>query len=467
VALSHKHPWRRAAAERNRGGRVSVPMRRIATTLALAAALLIITLGASAATSASVRLAGGARSVVAGATWTGVVVVRPASAGKPSVRALGPAKRTAAVASLGGGRYRVRLRLGEAGRWRLEARLRGRRYALGSLTVRPRPPAQPVADLAEPFGAAIGADGSILVADRAAHRIVSLDPATRRVTPVAGNGSPGWSGDGGPATQAAVGDPIDVAVAPDGDILVVTGPRVRRVDAATGLITTVAGGDAHAFGGDGGPALLATLNAPDSVDLDARGNIYVAEYENRVRRIDSTTGVITTVVGTGVEGFAGDGAPAAFAVVSHPHGMAVAHDGTIVIADTGNQRIRRIDAATAVITTIAGTGEEGFSGDGGPATAARFSDPVGVALGPDGSVYVADGSNHAIRRIGSDARITRVAGTGAGGGSGDGGPAREARLDLPNDVAVASDGTLYVPEFQGRRVRRIDGPSGRISTVAR
>jgi streptogramin lyase len=257
-----------------------------------------------------------------------------------------------------------------------------------------------------------------------------------------------------------------VAVAPDGDVYLVHGMRIRRVDARTGVISTVAGNDERAFG-DGGPALLATLNAPDSVDFDAHGNVFVAEYENRIRRIDAVTGTITTVVGTGAEGFAGDGGPAPAAVISHPHGLPVASDGTIVFADTWNHRIRRVDGATGIVATIAGTGEEGFAGDGGPATNARLNDPVGVAVGPHGTVYVADGSNHSVRRIGADGRITRVAGTGDAGGGGDGGPATTARLDLPNDVAVGADGTVFVAEFQGRRVRRIDGASGRIATVAR
>ena len=224
-----------------------------------------------------------------------------------------------------------------------------RLYRVARVVVRPAAPAIPVADVVEPFGVAISARG-VLVADRAAHRVVLVDPATGQATAVAGNGSPGHAGDGGPATQAAVGEPIDVEAAPNGDVYVVHGMWIRRIDAATGTISTVAGTGERAYSGDGGPARLAALNAPDSVDFDAQGNVYVAEYESRIRRIDAATGVITTVVGDGVEGASGDGGPAAQARISHPHGLAVGADGTIVVADTWNHRIRRVDGATGIIT---------------------------------------------------------------------------------------------------------------------
>ena len=442
---------------------------RPGAALALAAvALVAASLAAiGSAKDPTVRLVGKPATLVAGRSWVARLVVRPAPPRPPTLVASSGGRTLAfAARRAGAGRYAAAVRLPSAGAWSLRVRVGARSYRLGRVAVRPRAPSPPVADVVEPFAVAASASG-VLVADRAANRVVLVDPATGRTTPVAGSGETGYSGDGGPATQAAVGAPIDVAVGPGGAVYVVHGMWVRRVDAATGTISTVAGTGERAHSGDGGPARLAALNAPDSVDFDARGNLYLAEYENRIRRIDAVTGVITTVAGTGEEGFSGDGGQAAQARLSHPHGLAVSADGTIFVADTWNQRVRRVDGATGVITTVAGSGEEGFAGDGRPAPAARFDDPIGVGLGPDGSVYVVDGSNHAVRRVGTDGILRRVAGTGSPGGSGDGGPATSARMSLPNDVDVTPDGTFYVAEFQGRRVRRVEGATGRISTVAR
>jgi serine/threonine protein kinase, bacterial len=346
----------------------------------------------------------------------------------------------------GRGRYRARVVLPAPGRWRLEARLRGRTHGLGAVTARARTPA---AEVEEPFAVAVAADGSVLVADRAANRIWRIGPGSAQRTVV-----------------AEVAEPLDVAVGPGGDVYVVSEYRIRRIAAATGAVTTVAGTGANAYSGDGGPATGAGLHSPDSVAFDGAGNLYVAEYENRIRRVDAATGTITTVAGTGAEGFGGDGGPATRAVIAHPHGLAVSSDGTMFIADTWNQRIRRVEPS-GVITTVAGTGAEGDGGDSGPAARAVFNDPVHVALGPDGSLYVTDGSNNRVRRIGPDGVVRTVAGSGVPGSSGDGGPATRATLNLPNAVAVAPDGTFYIAEFEGRRVRRVDGASGVITTIAR
>lgn len=175
----------------------------------------------------------------------------------------------------------------------------------------------------------------------------------------------------------------------------------------------------------------------------------MAEYENRIRRIDAETGVITTVIGNGSEGSSGDGGPARAALVSHPHGVAVEADGSLIVADTWNNRVRRVDAGGTVATIPGG----------------EVLQPIDVVVGPDGSLFVA-GDNR-IRRIGRDGAVRVVAGTGAQVSSGDGGPAAGAGLNLPNSVAVAPDGTLFVCEFEGRRVRRIDGHTGVITTIAR
>ncbi len=366
------------------------------------------------------------------------------------------------------GMFRARLVLPRSGRWSYALSVRGTTLLRGALTVRARTaPPPPAADVQEPFGVALAANGDVLVADRAAHRVVRIDPVTAASAVVGGNGQPGFSGDGGPATAAAIDQPIDVAVARGGDLYIVSGNRVRRIAAATGVITTVAGTGERAFYGDGGPATAAALNAPDGLAFDSVGNLYLAEYENRVRRIDAASGVITTVAGTGAEASNGDGGPATQAAIMHPHGLAAAPDGTLYIADTWAHRIRRVDAATRIITTVAGTGAEGFAGDGGPATQAVFNDPINISLGPDGSLYVSDGSNNRVRRFQTGGSITTVAGNGIQVSRGDGSRATQASIAVPNQVAVAADGTFYITEFEGRAVRRVDGRSGIITTIAR
>jgi streptogramin lyase len=200
--------------------------------------------------------------------------------------------------------------------------------------------------------------------------------------------------------------------------------RIRRVDAVTGVITTVAGNGASGFSGDGGPATAANLSGPFGVAVDAAGNVLIADQNNaRIRRVDAVTGVITTVAGNGAGGFSGDGGPATAASLSNPVGVAVDAAGNVLIADRSNQRIRRVDAVTGVITTAAGNGASGFSGDGGPATAASLSSPWGVAVDAAGNVLIADQSNSRIRRVDAvTGVITTVAGNGTFGFSGDGGP---------------------------------------------
>lgn len=418
-------------------------MRRVAISLLAVAAVGCA--GASAADRVAVRLAARPPALTVGMPWTARLVVTPASAGRPSLVARGPGgTRSFRTTSTASGRYRARVVLPAPGRWRLEARLGGRTFRLGAISARPFTPA---AEVEEPFAVAVEPSGGVLVADRAANRIWRIRPGSAERTAV-----------------ADLPEPLDVAVSPAGDVHAVSGNRIVRVSGGT--VAVVAGTGDRGYSGDGGPATRAALNAPDSLAFDGAGNLYIAEYENRIRRVDAATGTIATVAGTGAEGFGGDGGPATSAAISHPHGLAVATDGTIFIADTWNQRIRRVDRS-GTITTVAGTGSEGAGGDGGPATRASFDDPVHVALGPDGSLYVSDGSNQRIRRIGPDGVIRTVAGGGTSGSTGDGGPATRATLSLPNQVAVAADGTFYIAEFEGRRVRRVDGATGLITTVAR
>jgi DNA-binding beta-propeller fold protein YncE len=280
------------------------------------------------------------------------------------------------------------------------------------------PAAPPVANVNEPFAVAVAGDGEVLVADRAGNRIVRIDPRTARLTLV-----------------ARIREPLALALDRDDNVSVVSEERIRKVSAATGRVTTIAGTGARGWGGDDRPAKGGPLDAPIGLAFDRRGNLFVAEYENRVRRIDASTGLISAVAGNGVEGFAGDGGPARSARVSHPHGVTVLRDGTVVVADSWNNRIRRIDASTGEIRTIA-----------------RLNAPIDVAAGPDGSLYVATGGR--IRRIAPSGTISTVA--------------PRVSLGLPNHVAIARDGrTLYVSDFEGRRVLRIDARAGSVSTLAR
>ncbi|MGQ9779050.1 MAG: NHL domain-containing protein [Bacillota bacterium] len=304
-------------------------------------------------------------------------------------------------------------------------------------------------------------------------RVVYFGDGSRRsaesissvMTTVAGTGGAGYSGDGGPAVQARLYYPTDIALGPDGSIYIADpgNNRIRRVT-PDGIITTVAGTGAAGYGGDGGPGVQARLYYPTSSALGPDGSIYIADsYNHRIRRV-GPDGVITTVAGTGVAGYTGDGGPATGARLSSPTGVALGPDGSIYIADYSNHRIRRI-GPDGIITTIAGTGLAGYGGDGGPAIQARLYYPTRIVLGPDGSIYIADSSNHRIRRVGPDGIITTVAGTGVAGYSGDGGPATEARLSSPTGVALGPDGSIYIADYSNHRIRRV-GPDGIITTVA-
>jgi len=277
----------------------------------------------------------------------------------------------------------------------------------------------------------------------------------------------------GLATGEHLYGPRGVAVDALGNLFIaeLRNNRVRRVDYATGIITTVAGTGSRGVAGDGGLATDAQLNDPASVALDALGHLYIAEtLNNRVRRVDAATGIITTVAGSGLinGGFSGDGGLATDAAVGRPLGVAVDAEGNLFIA--GNNRVRRVDSVTGVITTMAGTGISGFSGDRGPATEAQLNTPYGVAVDLSGNLYIADTFNERIRRVNAiTGVITTVAGSGspyAGGFSGDGGLAKIAQLDFPRDLAFDSAGNLFIADSGNDRVRRVDSVTGVITTVA-
>ena len=352
-------------------------------------------------------------------------------------------------------------------------------------------------------GVAVDSAGNVYIADDLNHRIRKVD-TSGTISTFAGNGTAGFSGDGGPATAARLTLPTDVAVDNAGNVYIVDRGnfRVRKVD-TLGTITTIAGdGTFGVFGGDGGPATSAQLFLPGGVAADNAGNVYIADTHNeRIRKVD-TSGTITTIAGDGDFGFTGDGGPATSAQVS-PSDVALDSAGNVYIAGGGG-RIRKVDTLGTIttiagdgtfstsdvaldnagnvyivaidnlirkvdtlgtISTFAGNGTAGFSGDGGPATAARLDFPSGIAVDTAGNVYIADRFNHRIRKVDTSGTITTIAGDGTFGFGGDGGPAFAAQLRSPQDVALDTAGNVYIADTLNHRIRKVD-TSGTISTFA-
>lgn len=380
------------------------------------------------------------------------------------------------------------------------------------------------ATLADPVDVTCDTDGTIYEAEISSRRVRRIRNGI--IATVVGNGTYGFSGDGGPATQAAITNPYGLALDRNGNLYIAdfSNRRIRRVDAA-GIITTVAGNGSNGYSGDGGPATQAAMSSPSDVAVGLRGELYIADFYNAVvRKVES--GVITTVAGDGFMGFGGDGGAATRARLNQPFRVAVDAAGDLLILDAGNYRVRKVDTDTGIITTVAGNGTNATAGDGGPAlsaslfspgslaadkagrfyvgsrtttsaawsydnrvrmvdTAARITsvvglthngdgkpavdaiiDPAGLAIKGTGDVYIADDRNNQVRRIdGATGYISTVAGSGAGTFSGDGGPAVSASLWKPTDVAVDTNGVVWIGDSNNSRIRRI-GTDGVISTFA-
>jgi sugar lactone lactonase YvrE len=311
------------------------------------------------------------------------------------------------------------------------------------------------AHLNYPKGMAVDGQGNVYIADTRNLRVrkVSLDG---RITTIAGNGRYGSSGDGGPATSAQLYYPVWLAVDGQGNVYIADArdedliTHVRKVSPG-GTITTFAGTGARGFSGDGGPATSAQLESPGGLAVDRKGNVYIADG-SRVRKVDPG-GTITTFAGTGRWGFSGDGGPATSAQLKSPKGVAVDGKGNVYIADSNNLRVRKVDPG-GTITTFAGTGSRGFSGDGGPATSAQLNYPWGLAVDGKGNVYIADGSSR-VRKVSVGGTITTFAGTGIRGSSGDGGLATSAQLNYPSGLAVDRQGNVYIADAYNHRVRKV------------
>jgi hypothetical protein len=288
-----------------------------------------------------------------------------------------------------------------------------------------------MAQLNSPFGVAVDSGGNLYIADTLNHRVRKVD-ASGNISTVAGNGTDGYSGDGGAAASAQLNKPFGVAVDSGGNLYIADtfNHRVRKVD-ASGNISTVAGNGTAGYSGDGGAAASAPLNKPYGVAVDSGGNLYIADtFNHRIRKVDAS-GNISTVAGTGTAGNPGEGEFATSANIKYPYGVAVDSGGNLFyVADDGSSRVRKVDAS-GKISTVAGNGTAGYSGDGGAAASAKLYLPYGVAVDSGGNLYIADTLNHRVRKVDASGNINTVAGNGTGGYSGDGGAAASAQLNLP------------------------------------
>ena len=322
--------------------------------------------------------------------------------------------------------------------------------------------------LLSPNGLARDGQDSLYISDIGTHQVLKLTTGGQ-LTVVAGTGNGGFRGDGGPAGEAALFAPHGLAFDTEGRLVIADtfNHRVRRID-LRGVITTVAGTGTAGYAGDGGPATAASLNGPQDVAVDRGGAILIADsYNAVVRRIDPG-GVITTFAGS-EPGLSGDGGPAIKAQLNLPTAVSVSADGSVYVSDAANSRIRRI-ATDGTIQTVtgygggSGLGGAGYGGDGGPADKAKAFSAMGLFSDAAGNLYISDSGNNRVRVV-RNGIITTIAGTGAGGFGGDGGPAQTAVLHTPQKIVVAADGRVFVADRGNGRVRTID-TAGVISTIA-
>ena len=313
-----------------------------------------------------------------------------------------------------------------------------------------------------PGGQAMDAAGNLFFADTDNHRVRRVDASTGIITTVAGNGSQGFSGDGGAATAARLRFPRGVAVATNGDFYIADSDnhRIRLVTAATGIITTTAGDGNDGDSGDGGPATAASLDEPFDVALDASGRLTIADTGNhRIRRV-SAAGIISTIAGTGSGGYGGDNGPATAADLHSPSGVAYDISSDLFIADTENNRVRKVDISLGTIRTFAGDGSSGYGGDGGSALNAKLKKPGAVALDADRHLYIADTQNNRLRRVEHGVGvIMTIAGTGLAAYGGDGGAAVSASLRNPAGIVVSAAGDAFIGDTGSHRIRRVEDPA--------
>jgi DNA-binding beta-propeller fold protein YncE len=311
-----------------------------------------------------------------------------------------------------------------------------------------------------PFDVGFDAPSNLYFSDTFNHCIRRVDARTAVITTCAGCGEAGYSGDGGPAIHARFNEPYGIALDKAGNVYIADRHNhcVRRVDGASGIVTSFAGNGSSGFGGDDGAASRAGMVEPNGVAFDpAQQRLFITDVaDHRVRVVDLASGIIRTFAGTGAAEHGGDGGPASAAGVHGARAVKVAADGTVYILERQGSTLRAVDPRSGIITTVAGTGARAYSGDDGPAIAAEFNAPKELAIDREGNLLIVDTENHAIRLV--DIRsgiVVTIAGSGRQGGDGDGGPARAAALDRPHGAAVAADGSIYIGDTNNHRIRRL------------
>jgi len=335
------------------------------------------------------------------------------------------------------------------------------------------------ANLYAPEGICLDSLKNIYIADPGNNRVRKVTKSTGLITTIAGNGISGFSGDDSLATNAQLYDPEAVVIDNAGNVYIADAGnnRIRKVSAATGIITTIAGSGPTGVGtganGDYGPAINARIANPSGLCLDKSGNIYIADYgNNKIRRVDASTGIITTVAGKGGNpgytggfiGYSGDGGPATDAVFSGPVQVFADNYNNLFICDQWNHAVRKVDAATGIITTVVGdgTGIAGYFGDGGSATNAQLNQPCGVYVDQQENIYIADYWNGSIRKVDVTGTITTIAGTGTRGYSDDGQPATATGLKCAN-VFLDQQGTVYIADMDNNRIKKMYNPASVVS----
>jgi len=321
------------------------------------------------------------------------------------------------------------------------------------------------AQLYSPYLMAVDASDNLYIADYSHYEIRKVDKNTGIISSVAGNGVGNYSGDGGQATAAELHAPNSVIFDAAGNFYISTGNRIRKVTASSGIITTFAGNDGAGYIGDGGQATAAEFNGPEGLAIDGSGNLLIADNGNYVvRKIDVGTGIISTIIGNGNPSFNGDGGQATAAEIGTPYDVAVDASGNIYFSDYSNMRIRKVTISTGVITTVVGNGGISYVGDGSQATATGMYNPEGVTIDKtSGDIIFAEEKDNSIRRVSaSNGIINTITGLGFSnpGFSGDGGPATAAELTEPYGVTLSHSGNLYISDWYNNRIRMVSNVSG-------
>jgi len=315
------------------------------------------------------------------------------------------------------------------------------------------------AQIFDPGRVTLDKAGNLYIADTYNNRIRKVTAGTQQITTVAGTGAGSFSGDGGLATSATLFHPFSVAVDTGGNLYIAdrNNNRIRKVDKSTGNISTIAGLGTGAYSGDNGLASAAELFYPIDIVGDGKGNLFIADQNNNViRKIVIGTGVITTVAGKGSGAYSGDGGLATSAELFYPTGIAVDTSGNLFIADEGNSAIRKVSKSNGLISTLAGDGNGAYTGDNGAASLAELNNPTGLALDAAGNIFIADQFNNVIREINaSTGKITTIVGDGTAAYAGDGAPAISAELNYPSGVAIDLSGNLFIADYANNRIRMV------------